>query len=278
MLSQSVVDAWLLTNVTEFKSTPYSVLHLAFSGTLDQEVVVKIANSRRDSQREAKALQILAGKGCVRLLDYLTREGAALIEHIVPGTPLSELFPQDDEKATIIMCKLMRKLPNSSTGLGHIQSLAQRLAILETSSKIIEDQRIRALSIAKALLKSARSPAFLHGDLHHDNILLNQDRGYIAIDPKGIIGELEYEVAAFMCNPIGRLRDCNDLFEILNRRVNLIAAEFGFSEYRVKLWTYVHATMACLWAEQDGLFGSEFFFLLDFLEKRSFITQGMGRP
>ena len=41
----------------------------------------------------------------------------------------------------------------------------------------------------------------LHGDLQHYNVLLDKDRGWVAIDPKGVVGELEYEVGALLRNP-----------------------------------------------------------------------------
>jgi len=41
----------------------------------------------------------------------------------------------------------------------------------------------------------------LHGDLHHFNILSSGDR-WLAIDPKGIIGEPEFEPAAYLENKI----------------------------------------------------------------------------
>ena len=40
----------------------------------------------------------------------------------------------------------------------------------------------------------------LHGDLHHYNILSAEREPWLAIDPKGIVGEPEYEAAAFLRN------------------------------------------------------------------------------
>lgn len=46
------------------------------------------------------------------------------------------------------------------------------------------------------MLSSRKPFIFLHGDLHQDNIL-KQGNGWLAIDPKGVIGEAEFEIAAF---------------------------------------------------------------------------------
>ena len=48
------------------------------------------------------------------------------------------------------------------------------------------------------LTESQGKTLLLHGDLHHDNILFDKKRGWLAIDPKGIIGEAEIEVSAFL--------------------------------------------------------------------------------
>jgi streptomycin 6-kinase len=42
---------------------------------------------------------------------------------------------------------------------------------------------------AHALLAAPREITVLHGDIHHDNILHFGERGWLAIDPKGLIGE-----------------------------------------------------------------------------------------
>src|SRR5207244_1723119 len=51
------------------------------------------------------------------------------------------------------------------------------------------------------LCGSQRHRQLLHGDLHHYNVLFDARRGWLAIDPKGVVGELEYEVGAALRNP-----------------------------------------------------------------------------
>jgi streptomycin 6-kinase len=43
----------------------------------------------------------------------------------------------------------------------------------------------------------------LHGDLQHYNVLLDRKRGWLAIDPKGVVAEGEFELGAALRNPIG---------------------------------------------------------------------------
>ncbi len=62
------------------------------------------------------------------------------------------------------------------------------------SGSIPEQMVVSAESTFQALLSSAPpTPVLLHGDLHHHNILSTQ-HGWLAIDPKGIIGEKSADV------------------------------------------------------------------------------------
>ena len=67
---------------------------------------------------------------------------------------------------------------------------------------------------------SQRSTRLLHGDLQHYNVLFDTDRGWLAIDPKGVVGELEHEIGAVLRNPDER----PDLFlssSVIERRNSL---------------------------------------------------------
>ena len=61
----------------------------------------------------------------------------------------------------------------------------------------------RAQRLYVGLCASQTSTRLLHGDLHHYNILRDGDRGWVAIDPKGVVGEVEYEIGAALRNPYG---------------------------------------------------------------------------
>ena len=41
----------------------------------------------------------------------------------------------------------------------------------------------------------------LHGDLHHGNVLDFGARGWLAIDPKGLVGERSFDFANIFTNP-----------------------------------------------------------------------------
>ena len=59
----------------------------------------------------------------------------------------------------------------------------------------------RSADTARELLAHPQDVVVLHGDIHHDNVLDFGDRGWLAIDPKGLIGERGFDYANLFCNP-----------------------------------------------------------------------------
>ncbi len=60
---------------------------------------------------------------------------------------------------------------------------------------------VLAAATARELLAHPQDVVVLHGDIHHDNVLDFGARGWLAIDPKGLIGERGFDYANLFCNP-----------------------------------------------------------------------------
>ena len=107
-----------------------------------------------------------------------------------------------------------------------------------------------AAEIARDLLDSPVPLVALHGDLHHDNILASP-RGWLAIDPKGVWGDLAYEPANAFRNPEG-LGD--RLFD--PARIRHIALGFsqglGLPPYRLLGWAAAHCALSTVWSREAG--------------------------
>jgi len=97
------------------------------------------------------------------------------------------------------------------------------------------------------LTASAPAPTLLHGDLHHDNILAAQRQPWLAIDPKGLIGEPAYETGALLFNPQLQLLHAPDPGRILARRIDQLSEELGLDRARVRGWGLVRAVLAAWW-------------------------------
>src|SRR5438067_1309862 len=77
----------------------------------------------------------------------------------------------------------------------------------------------QAEAIFAALLATQVAPVLLHGDLHHENILAAARQPWLAIDPKGVVGEPAYEAGALLRNPLPWLLEQPDPRGVTARRV-----------------------------------------------------------
>ncbi len=172
------------------------------------EGVLKVGHPHPEQTSEMAALRVYAGRGIVRLLEHDLERGAMLLERIRPGVPLAEL--ENDDMATRIAAGVMRQLwvpapddPDhrlcTAAGWGRgFERLRQTFGggtgpyparLVEQAERLFAD-----------LLASAGPMRLLHGDLHHWNILSAERQPWLALDPKGLIGEAEYEVGALTRN------------------------------------------------------------------------------
>ncbi len=96
--------------------------------------------------------------------------------------------------------------------------------------------------MARSLLASTTAPVVLHGDLHHDNLLRAERAPWLAIDPKGFMGEAGFEIAAFLRNPAPRP------LAVLSRRVDILTDLLGLDRGRVREWCFAEAMLNATWS------------------------------
>ena len=102
-----------------------------------------------------------------------------------------------------------------------------------------------------SLCASQRRPKLLHGDLQHYNVLFDSDRGWLAIDPKGVVGEIEYEIGASLRNPCER----PDLFPsraTIERRLKQLTNRLNLDFERTLAWAFAQAVLSAIWGVEDG--------------------------
>ncbi len=105
----------------------------------------------------------------------------------------------------------------------------------------------------------------LHGDLHHDNIL-QQGNDWLIIDPKGVIGEQAYEIAAFIRNPIPNLLSNDNAKDIVQDRINLFSHILNIPKTKIANWCFAQAVLAWIWALEDCCDTSYWPWLVDILD------------
>jgi streptomycin 6-kinase len=88
------------------------------------------------------------------------------------------------------------------------------------------------------------------GDLHHENILWSDERGWLAIDPSGVVGEREYETGALLRNPMPFLLDRPHPGRVLERRADQLAEALGLDGGRIRAWAWAQTHLAAAWSVQ----------------------------
>ena len=153
--------------------------------------------------RQIAALRWLDGRGIARLPDADPDEGVLLLERLEPGTPLSQL--DDDEEATGIADRLMRALwrsPPAEHGFATLAGWAAGLAKLRARfdggcgpfpTALVD----KAERLFEQPIGSTTEQMLIHGDLHHGDILRSEREPWLALDPKGVVGEPVWDAIYF---------------------------------------------------------------------------------
>jgi len=215
----------------------------------DQPAMLKMLKPSSDEQAAAGLLRYFGGSGAVRLI--AADEGAMLMERADANAWLRMMAVSGgDDRAAEILAECVHQLhaprdcpaPDGLTLRDWFRSLFAKQAELPILA--------RCAAVARCLLAEEREITVLHGDLHHDNVL-HSSRGWLAIDPKGLIGERTYEVANLLGNPWphGEIVHRPDRMQ---RLANLYAARLGLDPARVLGFALAHAGLSASWSMEDG--------------------------
>jgi len=248
---------WKLTLHAPFTQLSYNFAARAerADGTA---VVLKVCPLHGGFETEVQALRMFKGKGAVQLLEVDVERGALLLEQLEPGQMLTTV--QDDTQATRIAAEVMKKLwrpPPPTHDFPSVVHWAAGLSELRMefgggTGPYPEALVDRAERLFSELLGSMGETVVLHGDLHHFNILSAQREPWLAIDPKGVLGEREYETGALLRNPIPELLYNTHPHLVLERRVDQLAEELNFDRERIAGWAVAQAMLAEWWSYVRG--------------------------
>jgi len=227
---------------------------IAFGKRDDLPVVLKVIKQPGDEWRSGSILDAFDGNGVVRV--YEQAPGAMLIERLQPGHSLADMsLNGSDEDATDILAGVMRQMsarefPEACPTVQDWGKSFERY--IATADDSIPRSLVEAgHRVYSDLCASQRAPGLLHGDLHHYNVLYDSKRGWLAIDPKGVIGEIEYEIGAVLRNPIER----PELFvspSIIERRLQQFTRKLNLDSSRALQWGFAQAVLSAIWGIEDG--------------------------
>ncbi|BAG40005.1 aminoglycoside phosphotransferase family protein [Orientia tsutsugamushi] len=266
-LVTQLANTYELSNLKPVNNLSYNYVLSGFQGP--QPIILKLGLDVNGIKCEAAALMSFEDFGVVQVFSENT--GLLLLECAVPGISLKSYFPKNDDEAINITANVIKRLHKAPIPSTHaFPHIKDWLAALDGDIKFPVQTLQKAREIRDQLLKTAEPDVLLHGDLHHDNILQNCE-DWLGIDPKGVIGEPAYEVAAFIRNPIPELLNHADAPNIIHNRITLFAELLELPPQRILDWCFVQVVLTWVWALEDGCDASYF-------EKITGIFDGMINP
>ena len=225
----------------------------------DRSVVLKVIKQPGDEWASGDILAIFNGHGVARVYEH--EPGAVLLERLRPGNSLVDLTLNGrDEEATDILADVIQQMTAHAATPGLEMSGTATVAdwakgfdnyIATGDVRIPRDLAEAGQRVFKNLCASERRPRLLHGDLQHYNVLFDSERGWLAIDPKGVVGETEYEIGAFVRNPVSQ----PELFlsrSTTERRLKQFTKRLNLDYERALGWAFAQAVLSAIWSIEDG--------------------------
>ena len=257
MMDNHYLDIWQLSNprpVTETATSQiYTVEHHGETVILKLLKPIGIA----DEKNGAVALRHFDGHGAVRL--FQADDQAHLLEYADGDNLVGLVRRGDDERATHIIADVLNQLHSLPvpSEFGELTPLYRRFRSLFRVAEQHQQQGnhsifVRASLLAEDLLANPRDSRVLHGDIHHENIRHHPKRGWLAFDPKGLIGERTFDVANTLCNPLNMPEIVVNETRLL-RHIAILAEKMSIEQSRILAFVYVYACLSACWSLEDGM-------------------------
>lgn len=254
-LSEDLAGRWSISSAFLLADTPSGFVYRV---TLDNSSSAILKSLKPNGMGELPGMRFLNwrnGKGAVRLL---AQEGTVcLLEDAGDVTLSIHRRLHGELAANLTIVNVLSELHSSAAAPPQqLTPLDQHFRALIDRAEVKADPRLReplsfCSHMAESWLAQQSNIKPLHGDLHHDNIISGGARGWLAIDPKGLLGDPAYDVANIFGNPIGATKDILD-----PQRIEALCETFApiiqCSTDRILQAAIIHAGLSVCWSLEDG--------------------------
>ncbi|MDD4494238.1 MAG: aminoglycoside phosphotransferase family protein [Eubacteriales bacterium] len=215
--------------------------------------ILKIGRPSKWTIAEFQTLIEYSGNRFCKAFNADIDNGIILEEQINPGIRLR------DEKSLIKRLSVFSELYN---GL-HIESNTAEIYPtyfdwVNRITKYMNDKKeynelylymCKARDICVTLRKSYSKKLLLHGDFHHDNILLSETGQYKIIDPKGVVDDPIFDIPRFILN---EFYDNNDISFVdyqnhIEKVIDYLENSLKVPSDIIKKCVFIETVMANCW-------------------------------
>ncbi|WP_419955465.1 aminoglycoside phosphotransferase family protein [Neobacillus niacini] len=247
---ETYLQKWELTSEGPVDNLSYNFV-LKVRDSNETPLILKLGVPNFDTRNEMVTLKAYNGEGCAQLLMSDPENGVMLLERIVPGTMLSA---ERDEMVVIenfikVWKDIRRPVPGgtSTPSLKHWFDGLTRYRNAGGGPISLEHVQL-AEEFFQEVMETSKGPELLHGDLHHENILYSEEKGWMAIDPKGVAGDPYFDVVSFLIN---QLESKADPKSTLKLRVDKISEQMGLDRQRLLKAAIALGTLYACWGAED---------------------------
>ncbi|WP_199613760.1 aminoglycoside phosphotransferase family protein [Paenibacillus alkalitolerans] len=252
---ETYADKWTLTSFQLIPSYSANLVFKCYSAKYGN-VVLKIGNpSFEEIITEFNTLSQYNGRRFCRVFDADIDNGVILEERVQPGTPLRDESSLD--KRLDVFCSLYKGLhltPVNAeiypTYTGWVNRITEYMSDRQDCNELYLHMK-KAKDICFSVASLYSQQMLLHGDFHHDNILLDHDGEYRIIDPKGVIGDPVFDVPRFILNEFGE-EITTELHKKINHIICIFEKILNIPNEILKQCLYVETAMGICWCVEGG--------------------------
>lgn len=218
----------------------------------DENCVLKVGWPDENPAQEAIALSAWDGHGAVRLLAAQPEWGALLLERLDSRRSLEDV---DLEEAVTVAGRLLRRLAiRPPAGVPLLTEVAKCLSETfpqrwERYGRSMSRRRLNEACDLAAQLGPSAGSLLVNYDLFYADILAGEREPWLAVDPKVVVGDLEYGVAQLLWR---RLEDIQAQGG-LARHFEALIETAGLDTDLARSWTVVRCVDYWLWGVSIGL-------------------------
>jgi len=246
-----------LWGLSDFEQIDYYSVNCIFKCFSNKHgsCILKIGNPSRETYTEYHMLREYNGRGFCKVYQSDIANGVLLIERIIPGIQL-RAEPNLDKRLDMF-CGLWSRLHIKASNKTVYPTYMQWVSRITQYMREINEQKnlfrkmLRAEEICHSLCEKYPGEMLLHGDLHHDNILLDKDNSYLAIDPKGVVGDIVFDIPRFILNEFGdTIDDC--LVNKIAYITQELSKKLHIPQYDIHRLLFVEICMANSWSVESS--------------------------
>ena len=251
-----IEENWSLKTQRHFPNLSYNyVAPCVCDDGVDAVLKIALPLNNPEIYSEARFLQTANGIGAVRLLKLDDDRRAILLERLKPGKNLKEIYRADESQAVEAAIKNLRSLikkPPQNSKFLRLENWFDNFFTKARETNFPSEFQMKSREFYGKLSSASKQKFLIHGDFHHENILSATREPFLAIDPKGIVGEIGYEIAVFLNNHLWWLANDTNLKNRLNDAVQKFSEAFKIESRDLRRWAFAQIVLSAWWTFEDN--------------------------